>query len=52
MGYLEDWCIGVLVDGYNGLRILDPRQVLDGSRNSHSYVQIGGHHLPCLAHLH
>ena len=50
--YLEDGRLGVLVDGHDCLAVLHARQVLDGPTDAHSDVQLWGHDLAGLAHLH
>ncbi|KAF1768231.1 hypothetical protein GCK72_000043 [Caenorhabditis remanei] len=40
IGDLEDWCVWILVDGDDRLRILHSSQMLNGSRDSDSDVQL------------
>ena len=49
--HLEDRGLLILVDGDNDLRILHSGEVLDGTRNADSYVQIRCHHLARLTDL-
>ena len=48
---LEDGCVRVVVDGHNHLAILHPRNVLDGTADANSNVQLRRHHLARLADL-
>lgn len=49
--HLEDWCFRVAVDGHNDLAVLHARNVLDGTTDANSNVQLRGHHLACLTNL-
>ncbi len=49
--YLEDGCLGVLVNGNNDLTVLHASQMLDGSANSHSNIEVGSDNLSSLANL-
>ena len=40
VGNLEDGCLGILVDGNNGLGVLHAGQVLDGARDTNGDVTI------------
>jgi subtilisin family serine protease len=51
VGDLKDRCFLILVDRHDDLRILHAGEVLDGTRNADSYVQIRCHHLARLTDL-
>lgn len=40
VGYLENGCLGVLVDRHNSLAVLHTSQVLNSTRDRHRYVQL------------
>lgn len=49
--HLEDGCFRVAVDGHNHLAVLHTRNVLDGTTDANSNVQLRGNNLACLANL-
>ncbi len=49
--YLEDGCLGVLVNGNNDLAVLHASQMLNGSANAHSNIEVGSDNLSSLANL-
>jgi len=51
VGDLEDRGLRVLVDASNHLGVLHSGQVLDGARDSHGNVQLGGDDLSGLSNL-
>ena len=52
VGNLENWCVWVLVNGNNHLGVLHARQVLDGSADAHSNIEVRCHDLASLTDLH
>ncbi len=51
VGNLEDRRLLVLVDGDDDLRILHPRQMLDGAGDADRHIEVRRHHLAGLADL-
>ncbi len=49
--YLEDGCLGVLVNGNNDLAVFHASQMLNGSANAHSNIKVGSDNLSGLANL-
>eukprot|EP00920_Eleutheroschizon_duboscqi_P037894 GHVT01090735.1.p1 GENE.GHVT01090735.1~~GHVT01090735.1.p1 ORF type:complete len:180 (+),score=23.40 GHVT01090735.1:419-958(+) len=49
---LEDWSLGIFVEGYDHLRPLNAGNVLNGSRNPDGNVEIWGNYLARLTDLH
>ena len=49
--HLEDWSLRILVDGNNDFAVLHPSQMLDGSRDANSNIQLRCDDLPSLTDL-
>src|SRR5712664_764770 len=52
IGHFKDRRFAVLVDGHDGARVLDARQMLDCAGNADGDVEFGGYDLARLTHLH
>lgn len=49
--HLEDGCLRVVVDGHNHLAVLNASNMLDGTTDAHSYVQLRCNNLAGLTNL-
>lgn len=49
--HLEDGCLWVAVDGHNHLAVLHASNMLDGTTDANSYVQLGRNNLAGLTNL-